>query len=84
MKNDVILTDADKRTRIGVAYHMQMNSFLPLTDTGTRTGVAWPLQSSYFMMFIVSLLTEIVTKKCLKFLCYAFKFCVKECVKYAF
>ena len=33
------LTDVDKRTRTGVAYPMQVNGLLPLTDTGTRTRV---------------------------------------------
>ena len=39
------LTDAYMRTQKGVAYPMQVNGLLPLTDTGPRTrmGVVWPL-----------------------------------------
>ena len=40
--------DADKRTRTGLAYPMQVNGLLSFTDTGgqtrTWTGVAWPLK----------------------------------------
>ena len=33
------LTDAEIRTLTGIAYSMQCNGLLPLTDTGTRTWV---------------------------------------------
>ena len=47
--------DADKRTLTGVAYHMQVNGFLSLTDTGARTGVAWPLYIDLLGVHVISL-----------------------------